>query len=78
MRYHRTTHLPNVKRMVCHLCGYKCHHHAALTDHINAVHLDKKLHKCRDCDFTAGHRPGLDMHRKSHMKTGKEGWDGYG
>ena len=57
----------NKKKYMCHECGFKAFSQIFLNDHINVVHLNKKLHNCDQCDYTTGWTSSLVTHKKIHQ-----------
>ena len=61
-------HRGGFKRLhVCQECGYEAQHKQFLTDHINTIHQNKKLHKCDQCSYLCGFYNSLVSHKKIHQ-----------
>ena len=38
-----------------------------LKEHINAIHLNNKTHKCDHCDYSSANRTNMNSHKKIHQ-----------
>ena len=54
------------KGFFCEFCAFSTPVKTQFTDHVNTVHLNKKMHKCDKCDFVSGHYSNLRQHKKKH------------
>ena len=63
--YHRSKELK--EKYTCHECGFEAPNNIFLTDHINVVHLNKKVHKCDKCDYSCGYYNNMVIHKKIHQ-----------
>ncbi|KAF2654393.1 hypothetical protein K491DRAFT_693922 [Lophiostoma macrostomum CBS 122681] len=51
----------------CDMCDYTTTTHTQLQTHISALHLRKKEHKCRYCDFSCADSSNLSKHERTHQ-----------
>ena len=56
----------------CHICHKNVGHGTKMSDHINAIHLNIKRHKCEKCSMTFGFRADSFKHSKKCTGTQKE------
>ena len=50
----------------CVICQHICSSTQALKVHIRGQHMEDPSLQCDECDYTAGDKHGLDLHRHSH------------
>ena len=55
------------KPHMCHECGWRVQSKFLLKEHINAIHLNNKTHKCDHCDYSSANRTNMNSHKKIHQ-----------
>ena len=50
------------KKLSCDICGKNCVNKFKLDLHVNSVHLNKKPHKCSQCEFATAIKSNLTKH----------------